>query len=151
MSRSWRLAGLHRSSIPQGLVAALLAPLLGAYCYGVLLLTVLALKGPVPPFFEGLFGILGGAILIALFGSILAYLGMVFIGLPSWLLLRRFRCEGALPYAACGFVGGFLLPNMKVHLSQFGEPLGLHNAIAGALVMLVFWWLARDRWAGPDS
>jgi hypothetical protein len=133
----------------RGIAAALVAPLFGAYLYGVLLLTILALKGPVPPFFEALFGIAAGALLITLFGSLLAYLGMVFIGLPSWFVLRRFRLEGALPYAACGFFGGFLLPVMKVRISQFGEPLALHNAIAGALVMLVFWWLARDYRAEP--
>ena len=150
MSRSWRLAGTLRSSIPKGVLAALLAPLLGAYLYGLLLLTAVVLSGSPPSLSDAFLSILTGAMLVALFGAALAYPGMVLVGLPAWFLLRRFRAEGALPYALCGFFGGFLLPPVKKHWSLLGESPLLHNAVAGALVMLMFWWIARERLVDPS-
>jgi hypothetical protein len=150
MSRSWRCAGTLRSSLPKGVLAALLAPLVGAYLYGLLLVAAVVLNGsPISPS-DALLSIVTGAMLVALYGSALAYPGMVLVGLPSWFLLRRFRAEGALPYALCGFFGGFLLPPVKKHWSLLGESPLLHNAVAGALVMLVFWWIARERRVDPD-
>lgn len=151
-----RLAGVHRSSIPQGIAAALAAPVFGTYLYGILNLTILALTSSAAPghevsFVQGLFTIIGGALLIALFGAMLAYPGMILVGLPSWFILRRYRAEGALTYGLCGFFGGFMMPTPKVRMSLVGEPLVVHNAVAGALVMLVFWWLARDHWADSET
>ena len=136
------------------ILGAALAPLVGLFLLGV------SLTGP-PMVGIGaekrgsLRAMLAGTMIfssfVVLVGARQAYRGILFVGLPSLLLLRLIEHESAVAYAACGFVGGAFFPPV-VRPASFGDrdpgilahlPAWFPQAYAGSLVMLAFWFIAR--------
>jgi hypothetical protein len=83
-----------------------------------------------------------GAIFGMIFGAPLAYVGIVFVGIPVWRLLSYYKAESGFGYAIFGGVGGSLLPPIKNNWTIYGEPAAMHNMVAGAVTLLIFWRIA---------
>ena len=84
-------------------------------------------------------------LIYVVFGSALAYFGIAAIGLPAWLVLRRYNIERFSTYGLTGFIGGAIIPVDKPLRSSIGVPTFLQYAFAGAVIMMVFWCIARKR------
>ena len=83
--------------------------------------------------------------LLALIGSPVAYLGMLVIGLPTWLVLRFTNNESGLAYTLVGVLGGAvagpLVGGQKLH----ALPMTLLGAVAGGLALFIFWQVSKQR------
>jgi hypothetical protein len=127
----------------------------------IVVLVALATPGPGTPQASGL-------LIIAVMAAFFAYLGMVVIGIPAYLFLRRRQWTSLWPAAAVGFVSGFAMANLvglalvgfwggwtaavrKVVLDPSANDLiaGLVSALVGVLVAATAWLIIRpDReWA----
>ena len=146
---------LRRTTLRRSAAAFVLAPPLGAGAYTVLFGLASWAGNPAARDVVGDLGSIGAiivgvpmlAIAGMIFGSIAAYPGMLLFGLPCWIVMRGWRGEFGLGYALHGAAGGALFPEYKTGWTIFGEPYWLHNAIAGALVLYIFWRIAVER--GP--
>ncbi|HEX8669004.1 MAG TPA: hypothetical protein VF727_11610 [Allosphingosinicella sp.] len=146
-----RLVGTGRTTLGMSLLGFALAPFTGSFLYGWVVVACIFANGGAAQGSSGEILLMGSvfAFFAAVVGAMIAYPAMLIVGVPSWLLLRYARAEGAVPYALCGALGGSLMPPLKRGWSFFGEPPQLHTAIAGALVMLCFWGIAGKR-GRPD-
>jgi hypothetical protein len=143
------------SDLRRSLVGFVVAPPLGAGTYSILItiafsgLRLATGEAELP---AGLVGIpIAGLLLIFMgllgtfFGSPLAYFGMLLVGLPSWFLLRYTNKESGIAYAFLGFLGGGVaMP--KIWGGSGSDPWELwriHGAIAGCIVLTIFWKIAR--------
>lgn len=80
----------------------------------------------------------------ALVGVLEAYVILMFFGLPIHLALQRIRARSALVYVLFGILAATLKVNLLRGLGVFG--FGYHFSVpAGAVVALLFWWLAVAR------
>lgn len=135
-------AGTSRRGSVLGFI---LAPLAGTYVYGLsLCVGALIYQWPMPPR-DAVALVVAAPLFIVIFGTMLSYPGILLIGVPSWMFLRRAKAEGLVPYAVAGLVGGSFLPPVQRGWSFLGEPPVLHNQVAGMLVMASFWFIARNR------
>ena len=127
------------------LLGFILAPLVGTYVYGLsLCVGGLIYQWPMPPR-DAVALVVAAPVFIVIFGTMLSYPGILLIGVPSWVLLKRAKAEGLIPYVVAGLVGGSVLPPVQRGWSFLSEPPVLHNQVAGMLVMASFWFIARNR------
>jgi uncharacterized membrane protein len=82
-------------------------------------------------------------------GAPLTYLGMLLIGVPTWLALRRTQNESGVTYALIGGVGGALLAPLLGGQKWEDFPMWAAGAVGGASALFFFWRIARER--GPKG
>jgi hypothetical protein len=136
----------------RNLVALIAAPPLGAGIYSLLYAAAIWLRTAKEGGFLGILDSIGGLLLYSVFygffglivGSLIGYVGMLITGIPSMLLLRYIRWENRITYIIMGGLGGSVIPPTDRNWTVFGESYVVHNVIAGALVMLMYF-LIVDR------
>jgi len=130
--------GLGRS-----LLAFLIAPPVASFALAAFWMASLSGPDPVDPGLGLLEILFAAALATALAGALVAYVGMMLVGLPAWLVLRLAGLEGALSYGLAGALGGAMLgPQVIVPPVLAGGPQA-NGAVAGLIMMLLFWWMAR--------
>ncbi|MCW2395158.1 CBS-domain-containing membrane protein [Sphingobium sp. B1D7B] len=127
-------------------MAFVIAPPAGLAAYLVIYLLVASMKSVLAQSASALAGAMFYSMVAIVMGPVLAFIGFAIVGFPSWLLLRSLKAESGYAYALIGLVGGWHIPAAKINgFTLLGEPVALHNALAGCLVMLFFWRIARAK------
>ena len=87
-----------------------------------------------------LMGVMIGVITI---GGLFTFIGMLLVGVPTWLLLRYTNNESGLAYTVVGLAGGVWLgPALGGHKWE-AFPMEIAGGAGGALTLFLFWRLAR--------
>ena len=81
--------------------------------------------------------------MVIAFGAPAAYIGMLLVGLPAWLLLRLTRNESAIAYTITGAAGGWWLAPALAGNGWAAFPMGAVGMFAGALTLWLFWRMAK--------
>lgn len=102
------------------------APLVGAIAWGVLLAAI----GPAP--IEALLQLPT----FLIFSSVIAYPAVLVLGIPAYLLYRRFGIDTLKAYMLGGFAGGMFLTAMVVGVADY------HPLMDPRLAAVLFWSMA---------
>lgn len=148
-----RIRGIYSTgstSLWRSLIAFLVAPLLSSLLVVSGVTLVMMLSVPASEEAPDILQLITGFLFAVLFGTLivggpLVYIGMIIIGLPTWLVLRFTHNESAWVYTAAGALGGWwLAPFLGGHKWE-DYPLNWAGATAGALALLLFWCMGRRR------
>ena len=141
-----RITGIYSTgdtTIGRSLLGFAVAPLTATLCVILAYASFVAPRlGGTP--YDQLLNLLGAVLFCTTFGSFIAYIGMLLIGVPTWLVLRFTGNESALAYTLCGATGGWLLATILASKLS-ADPIRTLGVAVGALSLFLFWRIARRR------
>lgn len=141
----------------RNITALIVSPPLGAGIYSLIYAAALCLRTAINEGFPSILEAIGTLLMYSLFygffgvivGGLLAYIGMIITGMPTILALRYIRLENKITYVLLGGIGGTILPPIKRNWTVFGESYVIHNVVAGALVMLIYFLIVNPARSTP--
>ena len=142
-----RITGIYStgdSSLGRSLLGFAVSPLASTLCIISAYSFILSLGSAQSPQ-EQLSSILGAVLVGTTFGAVIAYFGMLIVGVPTWFLLRFTGNESAIAYGLCGAAGGWLLAPIAAKPKVSGDPIEALGISIGALSLILFWRIARRR------
>lgn len=134
------LFDVQNPTIWRAVLAAIVAPPLAMTIYGVVLSTALGpIAHPITPD-----KVLGMMAYTCLYGSVLSYLGLALVGLPTFCILKWLDAQRGIAYLLIGALPLPLLITLRsgelpAHFAQFVVVTAPGCLVAGA------WWLLASR------